>query len=125
MPTTNLFVRFCHLYLLQSDRGDGMDDQFIRSRISQLREQKNISERSMSIDLGHSPSYIHSIVSGKALPSMTEFLYICDYFNITPKEFFDEGTSNPALMQSLMNDLNTLDEKQITNIHEIIKGLKK
>lgn len=102
-----------------------MNEKFIRDRISELRIQKNISERSMSIDLGHSPSYIHSIVSGKALPSMTEFLYICDYFNISPKEFFDEGTSNPALIKEVIDDLSTLDEKQITNIHEIIKGLKK
>lgn len=102
-----------------------MDDKFIRNRISELRIQKNISERSMSIDLGHSPSYIHSIVSGKALPSMTEFLYICEYFNISPKEFFDDNKSNPALINEVVNDLNALDEKQITNIYEIIKGLKK
>ena len=79
----------------------------------------------MSIDLGHSPSYIHSIVSGKALPSMTEFLYICEYFGISPKEFFDDGTKNPQLIQIVAEDLKTLDEKQIRNIHEIIKGLKK
>ncbi|QHI72689.1 helix-turn-helix transcriptional regulator [Aminipila terrae] len=102
-----------------------MDDKFIRNRISELRIQKNISERSLSIDLGHSPSYIHSIVSGKALPSMTEFLYICDYFNITPKEFFDVEINNPALIKSVIEDLNTLDEMQIINIHEIIKGIKK
>ncbi|WP_312648595.1 helix-turn-helix transcriptional regulator [Aminipila sp.] len=102
-----------------------MDDKFIRNRISELRIQKNISERSMSIELGHSPSYIHSIVSGKALPSMTEFLYICEYFNITPKEFFDVGINNPALIKSVIEDLNTLDEVQIINIYEIIKGLKK
>lgn len=102
-----------------------MDDSFIRNRISELRIKKNVSERSMSIDLGHSPSYIHSIVSGKALPSMTEFLYICEYFKISPKEFFDDGLSNPSLMQAVIADLNTLNEKQILNIHELIKGLKK
>lgn len=69
-----------------------MDENFIRKRISILRIKKNVSERSMSLDLGHSPSYIHSIVSGKALPSMSEFLYICEYFEITPKQFFDEET---------------------------------
>ncbi|MCO1604378.1 helix-turn-helix transcriptional regulator [Desulfosporosinus nitroreducens] len=102
-----------------------MDDCFIRNRISELRIQKNVSERSMSIDLGHSPSYIHSIVSGKALPSMAEFLYICKYFKISPKDFFDDGTSNPALMHAVVNDLKSLNENQIVNIHEIIKGLKK
>ncbi len=102
-----------------------MDEQFIRNRISELRILKNVSERSMSIDLGHSPSYIHSIVSGKALPSMSEFLYICEYFKITPKEFFDEGSEHPFLIKETVEDLKSLDQKQITNIHEIIKGLKK
>lgn len=102
-----------------------MDDIFIRNRITMLRLQKNISERKMSIEIGHSPSYIHSIASGKALPSMAEFLYICEYFGISPKEFFDDGTGNPRLVSAVIEDLNGLDEKQITNIHEIIKGLKK
>lgn len=102
-----------------------MDENFIRNRITQLRIQKDVSERSMSLDLGHSPSYIHSIVSGKALPSMAEFLYICEYFNITPKDFFDEQKSNPSLIKLVLNDLNKLSEKQINNIHEIIKDLKR
>lgn len=102
-----------------------MNDIFIRNRITELRIQKNVSERSMSIDLGHSPSYVHSIVSGKALPSMAEFLYMCEYFNITPKEFFDKDTANPCLVSAVIEDLKMLDEKQINNIHELIKGLKK
>ena len=65
-----------------------MNETFIRERITELRIQKNISEYKMSLDLGHSKSYIQSISSGKALPSMSEFLYICDYLEITPKEFF-------------------------------------
>lgn len=64
-----------------------MNETFIRERITELRIQKNISEYKMSLDLGHSKSYIQSISSGKALPSMSEFLYICDYLEITPKEF--------------------------------------
>lgn len=55
-----------------------MDEKFIRDRITELRLQKDVPERKMSIELGHSTSYIHSIASGRALPSMPEFLYICD-----------------------------------------------
>ena len=102
-----------------------MDERYIRNRISELRIQKNVSERGMSIDLGHSPSYIHSIASGKALPSMAEFLYICEYFKISPEESFDTSVSNPTLMQVVMEDLSELNENQILSIHEIIKGLKK
>ena len=66
-----------------------MDLQFIRERISILRTKKNVSEYRMSTDLGHSKSYIQSISSGRAMPSMSEFLYICEYLGVTPKEFFD------------------------------------
>lgn len=77
-----------------------MDENFIRNRISELRIQKNISEYKMSLDLGHSKGYIQGISSGRALPSMYEFLYICDYLGITPKEFFDvENSENLKLHQ--------------------------
>lgn len=42
-----------------------MDEQFIRDRLSFLRTQKGISEYKMSLDLGHSKSYIQSISNGK------------------------------------------------------------
>ena len=78
-----------------------MNEKFIRERITELRIQKNISEYKMSLDLGHSKSYIQSISSGKALPSMSEFLYICEYLDITPKEFFDvNNTETLKLHQS-------------------------
>lgn len=78
-----------------------MDDKFIRTRISELRTQKGISEYKMSLDLGHSKSYIQSISSGKALPSLSEFLYICDYLGVTPKEFFDTSQTDPILVSEL------------------------
>ncbi|NCC16772.1 MAG: XRE family transcriptional regulator [Clostridia bacterium] len=102
-----------------------MYESYFSKRISQLRTAKGISARDMSLSLGQSESYINKIENGKAFPSMQVFFYICDYFGITPKDFFDEGTSNPTLINALVKDLNVLNEKQIINIHEIIKGLKK
>ena len=90
-----------------------MDDKFIRDRISILRTKKNISEYKMSMDLGHSNSYIHSISSGKALPSMSEFLYICEYLGVTPKEFFDEEIPEPQLAQQLYRLTQNMSEKDL------------
>ena len=78
-----------------------MDDRFVRNRISELRTEKGVSEYKMSLDLGHSKSYIQSISSGKALPSFSEFLFICDYLGVTPKEFFDADTKEPQLVCKL------------------------
>ena len=78
-----------------------MDDRFVRNRISELRTKKGVSEYKMSLDLGHSKSYIQSISSGKALLSFSEFLFICDYLGVTPKEFFDADTKEPQLVCKL------------------------
>ena len=74
-----------------------MDTQFVRDRITQLRLKKGVSEYQMSYDLGHSRSYVYNISSGKSLPPMAEFLQICNYFDITPSQFFDESEENNQL----------------------------
>ena len=78
-----------------------MDLSFIRERISILRIKKNVSEYRMSTDLGHSKSYMQSISSGRSMPSLSEFLYICEYLGVTPREFFDEEIAEPQLVRNL------------------------
>mgnify|MGYP002511722473 CR=1 FL=1 len=100
-----------------------MDEQYIRDQISKLRIKKNVSEYRMSADLGHSNSYIHSISSGRALPSMSEFLYICEYLGVTPKEFFDEENLYPETLQEFIAEAKKLDSKSMTYILGIMKEL--
>lgn len=90
-----------------------MDENFIRERISYLRTCKDISEYKMSLDLGHSKGYIQSISSGRALPSMSEFLYICEYLGISPKEFFDMENENPVKLAQLYQTARNLPEKDL------------
>ena len=87
-----------------------MNEEFVRNRITQLRLQKGVSEYQMSYDLGHSRGYVYNISSGKSLPPLSEFFAICDYFGITPAEFFDEKTSNPELVQKAVEGLKQLDD---------------
>ena len=102
-----------------------MDTQFIRDRITQLRIQKGISEYQMSYDLGHSRSYIYNISSGKSLPPMAEFLQICDYFGITPSQFFDDSFENPALLQTAIEELRKLNDDDLMLIIGNIRRLNK
>ena len=102
-----------------------MYEEYLAKRIAKLRTTKNVSARDMSLSIGQNENYINHIENGKSMPSMQAFFYICEYFGISPKEFFDDGAKNPSLIQSVAEDLKALDEKQIRNIHEIIKGLKK
>ena len=94
-------------------------------RLAQLRNKKGVSARDMSLSIGQNHAYINNIESGKALPSMTIFFYICDYLNITPADFFDTGSKNPEKLTSLIEDLKHLDDKQLDNIAAIVKGLVK
>lgn len=102
-----------------------MTVEFVRERITQLRLQKGVSEYKMSYDLGHSRGYVNNISSGKSLPSMTEFLAICDYFGITPIEFFNENVSNPQLMSDTLRNLELLESEDLELINLTIKRLLK
>lgn len=99
-------------------------EEFIRNRITKLRMLKNVSEYQMSLDLGHSKSYIQSISSGRALPSMSEFISICEYLGVTPKEFFDDENSNPVLHGEIIDVVKDMQDKDIELIIALLKRLK-
>ena len=100
-----------------------MDEQFVRDRITQLRLRKGVSEYKMSYDLGHSRGYVHNISSGKATPPMKEFFAICEYFGLTPQQFFDEGAQNPELIQKAINGMKQLNEKDMLMLLGLINRM--
>lgn len=100
-----------------------MDESFIRNRISELRSKKGVTEYRMSLDLGHSKSYMQSISSGRSLPSLSEFLYICDYLGVTPKEFFDLDTDEILAVSSLTRLAKTLTLEDINLLITIAERL--
>ena len=99
--------------------------KFIRDRITQLRIQKGVSEYKMSYDLGHSRGYINNISSGKSLPSLTEFFAICEYFDITAVEFFNENVADPNLMRKTVAGLEYLDTADLELIQQTVDRLCK
>lgn len=64
--------------------------EFIGNRIYQLRINKDLSARELSLLLGMSPGYINKIENRKTMPSLQSLFLICMFFDITPKEFFNE-----------------------------------
>ncbi len=102
-----------------------MDEQFIRDRISVLRTKKGVSEYKMSYALGHSKSYIQSISSGRALPSLGEFLYICEYLGVTPKEFFDADIEEPALLHQLVEKAKGMSQEDLTALLSVADRMTK
>ena len=102
-----------------------MYEEFVRERITQLRLKKGVSEYQMSYDLGHSRGYVYNISSGKALPPLKEFFAICDYFEITPQQFFDESTPDPELIQKAVSGMKQLDESDMLMLLGFINLLLK
>ena len=88
-----------------------MDESYIAKRITQLRMARNISEYQMSLELGHSKSYIQSITSGKSMPSTQELFNIADYFDMSLSEFFDEERSLSPTVQKAIDAIRELSEQ--------------
>ena len=87
-----------------------MDSSFIRERITQLRIQKGVSESQMSLDLGHSRGYVQNISRGQSLPSYDGLFEICDYFGISPQQFFNDGAEEPGLIAEAIRGLMQLND---------------
>lgn len=102
-----------------------MYEKEFSQRLSQLRIKKGVSARDMSLSLGQNAGYINNIETGKALPSMSNFFYICDYLKITPVEFFDYSSPRPEKLDELFKNLNQLNDLQFESISQIIKDLAK
>ncbi len=102
-----------------------MHEDFVRERITQLRLKKGVSEYQMSYDLGHSRGYVYNISSGKALPPLKEFFAICDYFEITPQEFFNLDTPHPELIRKAVEGMQQLDETDMLMLLQFINRMLK
>ena len=100
-----------------------MYDSDFALRLAQLRAKKGVSARDMSLSLGQNAGYINNIESGKALPSMGTFFYICEYLNITLSAFFDTDTSNPEKLDNLIQKLKMLNDAQLDSISTLIDGI--
>lgn len=84
---------------------------FFSERVSGLRTAKSskLSSRKLSQELNQCESYINKIETKRALPSMEMFFKICEYFDITPSEFFLD-TADPK------------DKSELTELYSSMSG---
>ncbi len=88
-------------------------------RLTELRQNKNVSSRDMSLSLGQSPSYINNIENGVSMPSMSAFFYICDYLGVSPEEFFSYDKKDPVRSRETYGLICNLNEHQ----HNLVQSL--
>lgn len=99
--------------------------EFFYKRLTELRIQKGVSARDMSLSLGQSESYINKIENRRTLPSLTGFIYICEYFEITPQEFFNTDNAAPQRTREIIKELEKLSPEQAEHILLLVKDLTK
>ena len=100
------------------------DEELFYKRLTELRMAKNISARDMSLSIGQSPNYINSIENKRNFPSMQVFFYICDYFDISPMEFFDLEAKSPTRLTDLCRKMKSLSNEQLNLIENLIDQMK-
>ena len=97
--------------------------QWFSERLTQLRMEKGVSARDMSLSLGQSESYINKIENRRTMPSMTGFFYICEFIGIEPKDFFDTKTISPTKAAEIMQAIGKLSADKADHILQVIKDL--
>lgn len=97
--------------------------QFLREKITRLRLEKDISEYKLSLAIGKSKTYIQAVTSGKSLLSFDAFFDICDYFNLTPEEFFTQEPADSARLRRLRRELGSLSEEDLLLVESLVERL--
>ncbi|MDE6950190.1 MAG: helix-turn-helix domain-containing protein [Lachnospiraceae bacterium] len=98
--------------------------KFIADRITRIRIEHNISEYQLSLDLGFSKGYIQAISSGNIVPSLGALYKICDYFDITPAQFFAGNTSDSKLVEDLARAIREMSTEEQYTLYHFLKGGK-
>lgn len=102
-----------------------MNEKDFALRLATLRTKKNISAREMSLSIGQNQGYINHIETGQGTPSLSGIFYICEYLGVTPSEFFDLESENPAKLNKINEYLKQLDDEQLDIIEKLLKSLVK
>ncbi len=97
--------------------------RWFSERLSQLRIEKGVSARDMSLSLGQSESYINKIENRRTMPSMTGFFYICEYLNMEPCDFFNTETNSPTKATEIIHEIGKLSPQKAEHILQLIKDL--
>jgi len=98
----------------------------IGERLRQIRQIYNISAKKLARELEVDPSTISKIENNQALPSIELLLKICEYFKITPADFFDNvSRETTPEIQELVLLAKKLPQEDLKLLQQIAKRLNK
>lgn len=105
----------------KNKKTDEMQSAFA-DRIRYLRNCKKLSAREMSLALGQNVNYINLIENKKRSPSMAVFFEICEYFKMTPADFFNEKNAVPS--NEILDAFSNLSAKQTRLVIDFLNTVK-
>lgn len=101
-----------------------MKEVFFSDRLRFLRNERNISAREMSLELGQNESYINKIETCQRSVSMSAFFNICDYLNISPSDFFNENIQTTNVdFENFFSIYKQLPHSYAKHIYSIMQDL--
>ena len=98
---------------------------FVPERLTALRMAKGVSARDMSLSIGQSVNYINQIENRKAEASLAGLFLICEYFGISPQEFFDQENQQPAELKEFIEIVKRLDGGALLHLSAFLKEINK
>lgn len=101
---------------------DNADKQLkmLKERIGQLRLEKGISERELSLGIGKGHTYIADLGFRSGNPTYKTLVAISDYFGITLAELFDPECKNPTTTKKIDKELHRLCGENYAAIPELL-----
>ena len=102
-----------------------MEKRDFAQRLSELRIQRGLSARDMSLSLGQGESYINNVENCQNYPSMATFFEICEFLEISPQEFFDTANKSPTQAHKLLDICRHLSTDQVDLLITIAENLMK
>lgn len=102
-----------------------MEDKIL-DRITQLRMQKNITEKKISRDIGKTSTYLSSMNKNKSMPSLRTLISICEYLDVSLSEFFD-FTNNPypIKINEIRNELLKFSNDELESLLQFLREVNK
>lgn len=98
-------------------------EKYLRDKITRLRLEKNLSEYQLSLELGKCKTYIQAISSGKSLPSFDAFFDLCEYFQLTPEEFFSQDDCDLGQYRRIRHKLEALSAEDLALVEQLLDRL--
>lgn len=93
-------------------------------QLAKIRNDRGISARQLSLELGYNKNYIYSIESGRNFPTMEGFFEICQYLQIDPGNFF-RSTQERFFFSYFIDILEKLEEEQLKHLYLLAEDLAK